>query len=161
MKSAPRPENRILVVDDDRDLADMLVDYLARLGYRAVAAYGGPEGLALFKQGKFALVVADLKMPQMDGYALLEAVKARDAQAVVVIITGYGTIDKAAAAIKKGAYDVIAKPLDFKALEITIKRALEKYTGDKKLHRLRKQSLILVLAIPLILLLGYITGHLF
>ena len=161
MKSAPRPGQRILVVDDDHDLADMLVDYLARLGYPAVAAYGGPEGLALFEQEKFALVVADLKMPQMDGYALLEAVKARDAQAVVVIITGYGTIDKAAAAIKKGAYDVIAKPLDFKALEITIKRALEKYTGDKKLHRLRKQLFILVLAIPLILLLGYITGHLF
>ena len=161
MKSAPRPENRILVVDDDRDLADMLVDYLARLGYRAVAAYGGPEGLALFKQGKFALVVADLKMPQMDGYALLEAVKARDAQAVVVIITGYGTIDKAAAAIKKGAYDVLAKPLDFKALEITIKRALEKYTDKKKVHRLRRQFLISVLAIPLIILLGFIIGHLF
>ena len=160
MKPAPRPGDRILVVDDDRDLANTLVEYLGRLGYHAAAAYGGREGLALLEQEEFALVVAGLKMSQMSGDALLEAVKARDAQ-TVVIFTGHGTIDKAAAAIKKGAYDVIAKPIDFKALEIVIKRALYKYGDNKKLHRLRKQLFILVLAIPLILLLGFVFGHLF
>jgi len=60
-------EAKILVVDDDKLLADNLVDYLSKLGYQASPAYGGREGLATFEQGDFQLVITDLKMPEMDG----------------------------------------------------------------------------------------------
>ncbi len=60
-------EPRILVVDDDKALADNLVDYLSKYSYQASPAYGGREGLATFEQGDFQLVITDLKMPEMDG----------------------------------------------------------------------------------------------
>jgi len=60
-------EARILVVDDDKQLADNLVEYLSKLGYQAAPAYGGHEALSRFEQGDFQLVITDLKMPEMDG----------------------------------------------------------------------------------------------
>jgi len=69
---------RILVVDDDKDLADSLVEYLTKLGYQASPAYGGREALDKFQQGDFQLIITDLRMPEMDGMELLEAVKALD-----------------------------------------------------------------------------------
>lgn len=58
---------RILVVDDDKVLADTLVEYLSKIGYEASPAYGGKEGYSMFYQGGFQLVITDLKMPEMDG----------------------------------------------------------------------------------------------
>ena len=60
-------EANILVVDDDKVLADNLVEYLSKLGYQTSPAYGGREGLAIFEQGDFQVVITDLKMPEMDG----------------------------------------------------------------------------------------------
>ena len=125
---------RILVVDDDQQLANMLVIFLVKLGYQATAAYGGREGLAQFEQGDFQLVILDLKMPDMDGLEVLEAIKAADSRAVVLIITGYGTIESSVTAVKKGAYDFIPKPLNLEALELVISRALEKHTLFKHLN---------------------------
>jgi len=113
-----REDARILVVDDDKELADGLVEHLSNLGYAAKAAYSGREGLNKFENGDFQLVITDLKMPDMDGMELLEAVKARDKQAVVIVITGYGTIESAVKAIRKGAYDFMAKPVKMKEFEL-------------------------------------------
>jgi CheY-like chemotaxis protein len=66
----------IFVVDDDKQLADTLVEYLSKLGYQAAPAYGGREALTMFEQEDFQLVITDLKMPEMDGMGLLDAVKA-------------------------------------------------------------------------------------
>ena len=60
-----KKDARILVVDDDRELADNLVEYLSKLGYQACPAYGGREALVTFEQGEFQLVISDLKMPEM------------------------------------------------------------------------------------------------
>jgi len=60
-------EAKILVVDDDRQLADDMVEYLTIYSYQAAAAYGGREALTMFEQGDFQLVITDLKMPEMDG----------------------------------------------------------------------------------------------
>jgi CheY-like chemotaxis protein len=62
-----KKEARILVVDDDKVLADNLVEYLSKLGYQASPAYGGREALTMFEQEDFQLVITDLKMPEMDG----------------------------------------------------------------------------------------------
>ncbi len=109
-------EANILVVDDDRQLADNLVEYLSKLGYQASPAYGGREGLKESQQGDFQLVITDLKMPEMDGMELLDAVKELDGGVMVMVITGYSTIESAVAAIKKGAYDYSPKPFQMEEL---------------------------------------------
>ena len=97
-----KKEARILVVDDDKVLADLLVEHLSKLGFQASPAYGGREALTRFEQGDFQLVITDLKMPEMDGMELLDAVKELDGRVMIMVITGYGTIESAVAAIKKG-----------------------------------------------------------
>jgi DNA-binding NtrC family response regulator len=147
---------RILVVDDDKELADGLVESLSDLGYSAAAAYGGREGLNRFESGAFQLVITDLKMPDMDGMVLLEAVKARDSRAVVMVITGYGTIESAVKAIKNGAYDFIPKPIKMEELEVIINRALERRDLSKQLGVFRGLTLALIISVPVWLILGIV-----
>ncbi len=147
---------RILVVDDDQELADALVESLSDLGYSAAAAYSGREGLNRFQSGAFQLVITDLKMPDMDGMALLEAVKARDSRAVVMVITGYGTIESAVKAIKNGAYDFIPKPVKVEELEVIINRALERRNLSKQLGVFKGLTLALIISVPVWLILGIV-----
>jgi len=147
---------RILVVDDEKQLADVLVEYLTNLGYQAVAAYGGHEALSKFEQGDFQLIITDLKMPDMDGMKLLEAAKSLDKRVVVVVITGHGTIESAVEAIKKGAYDFIPKPFNMEELEIIINRALERHALFRDLGVFRGMTLALVISVPLWLILGIV-----
>ena len=151
-----KQDARILVVDDDRELANGLVEHLSGLGYSAAAAYGGRQGLSRFENGAFQLVITDLKMPDMDGMDLLEAVKARDRQAVVMVITGYGTIESAVKAIKNGAYDYITKPIKMEELEVIIDRALERHAMSKQLGVFKGLTLALIISVPLWLILGIV-----
>ena len=151
-----KKEARILVVDDDKALADNLVEYLSKLGYQASPAYGGREGLATFEQGDFQLVITDLKMPEMDGMELLDAVTRMDSRAIVMVITGYGTIEKAVTAMKKGAYDFISKPFKMEELEVIVKRALERHTLLRKLGIFRGLTLALIISVPFWLILGIV-----
>jgi len=137
-----KKEARILVVDDDRQLADTLTEFLTKLGYQAATAYGGREGLDKFEQGDFQLVITDLMMPEMDGMELLSAVRRINNRTMVIMVTGYGTIVSAVGAIKKGAYDYISKPFKMEELGIIVKRALEKHTVFSLtdiFHRLKLQ----------------------
>ena len=151
-----KKEARILVVDDDKELADNLVEYLSKLGYQAAPAYGGREALTMFEQGDFQLVITDLKMPEMDGMELLEAVKALDRRVVAMVITGYGTIESAVEAIKKGAYDYIPKPFKMEELELIVNRALERHTLLRQLGVFRGLTLALIISVPFWLILGII-----
>ena len=147
---------RILVVDDDETFANNLVEYLTNLGYQPTAAYNGKEGLGEFEQDDFQIVITDLKMPEMDGMALLGEIKKRDKRVVVMVITGYGTIDYAVQAIKVGAFDFIPKPVKLKELEVIIKRALERHTLSRQLGIFRGLSLALTISVPFWLILGVI-----
>ena len=148
----------ILVIDDDRILADMLVQFLEKIGYEAVAAYGGQEGLDLFGRKKFRLVITDVQMPEVDGFTVLENVKRRDRDAVVIVMTGRGSIESAVAAIQKGAYDYITKPFRLPAIEAVIDRALERYFLFKKLGNFRRLFFFLVTGLPIFLLVGLCIG---
>ena len=147
---------RILVVDDDKEVADGLVESLSNLGYSAAATYTGWEGIERFKNGDFQLVITDLKMPDMDGMELLGAVKYWDRRAVVMVITGYGTIESAVKAIKNGAYDYITKPIKMEELEVIIERALDRYTLSKQLGVFKGLTLALIISVPLWLILGIV-----
>ena len=144
----------ILVVDDDKVVADTLVQWLSKKGYQATAAYGGREGINLFEQGDFKLVITDLVMPDMDGMEVLEAIKSIDKRATVLMVTGFGTIEKALMAMKKGAYDFISKPVDFKVLDVVINRALERHTLFRRLGVFRGLTLALIISVPMWLIIG-------
>jgi DNA-binding NtrC family response regulator len=149
---------KILVVDDDKELADTLAEYLAKLEYQATAAYGGAEALTAFREGEYHLVVTDLMMPDMDGIELLGKVKQLDKKAIVLVITGYGTIESAVSAIKKGAFDFIPKPFTMEELEVIIDRALEQHHLFSQLGIFRGLTLALIVSVPLWLILGILLG---
>ena len=153
-----KKEARILVVDDEKQVADVLVDYLSNLGYQTVAAYSGYDALSKFKDGDFQLIITDLKMPEMDGMGLLEVVKGWDKRAMVIVITGYGTIESAVEAIKKGAYDFIPKPFKMEELGVIIERALDRYALSKQLGLFRGLLFCLIASIPFWVIVGIVVA---
>ena len=151
-------ESRVLVVDDDRALADNLVAFLSRLGYQAEAAYGGEEALEAFRKEAYDLVITDLMMPGMDGMELLEAISIIDKKAVVLVVTGYGTIESAVEAIRKGAYDFVPKPFKLAELEVIVKRALEKRALRKRVGFFRGLTIALFVSLPVWMVLGIVVA---
>lgn len=156
-----KPDARILVIDDDRELADMLVDYLTRLGYETTAAYSGIEGLEIHETSDLALVLLDLNMPGMSGLDVLKRIKEKDKQITVVMITGFGTIETAVEAIRSGAYDFITKPFELKNLDVVVDRALERYALMKQRSVFRGVAISLLFSIPIWLILGIIIARWF
>jgi len=118
--------SKILVVDDERSIRNTLKDILENEKFEVILAEDGLEALDKMELGPFDVILCDIKMPQMDGIELLDKIKEREPDAVVVMISGHGTIDTAVEAIKKGAFDFISKPLDLNRLLITIRNATEK-----------------------------------
>jgi DNA-binding NtrC family response regulator len=149
-------ESRILIVDDDKEFAAGLAEHMREFGYSASVAYEGREGLDKFRAGDFHVVLTDLQMPSMDGMELLHEIKKLDNRSVVVVITGFGTIESAVQAIKNGAYDYITKPVKLEELDIVVDRALEKRGLVKQLDFFRGLTLAVLISIPLWLILGII-----
>jgi two-component system response regulator FlrC len=106
----------ILVVEDDEALRDALLITLEAAGYRATGADGGPAALALIERGAFHMVVSDLRMAPMDGLQLLAEIRARKPGLPVLLMTAFGDVDKAVAAMRGGACDFMLKPFEPKAL---------------------------------------------
>lgn len=115
---------RVLVVDDEARMRRVLEIMLQKMGHETRAASNGREALQLAQQESFDLVLTDLRMPEMDGVALLEALRAQSVEAPVILLTAYGTVESAVEAMKKGAYDYVLRPFDVEAVERIITRAL-------------------------------------
>jgi len=147
---------KILVVDDQQQVADTVVEIMSRAGYSATAAYGGMEAVKRFQEGDYQLVITDLKMPEVNGMDLLKTIKGIDAKVPVIVVTGYGTVKKAVEAIKIGAYDFIEKPVDRDKLELIVERALERYDLSKQLSVFKGLTLALLISIPFWLILGIV-----
>ncbi len=118
-------KEKILVIDDEPDMLSGCQKFLEAAGYVVVIAESGEAGLALFEIENPDLVIVDLKMPKIDGMAVLQSIMARDQEAVVIVFTGYGTIEGAVEAIKTGAFDFIQKLFDPEEFLIVIERALK------------------------------------
>lgn len=115
---------RVLVVDDEAHMRRVLEIMLQKMGHETRAASNGREALDLVQHESFDLVLTDLRMPEMDGVALLDALRAQAVEAPVILLTAYGTVESAVEAMKKGAYDYILRPFDVEAVERIITRAL-------------------------------------
>jgi DNA-binding NtrC family response regulator len=119
-------KRRILVVDDEKDMLALLRRIITeKTEYDAVLQNNPSKAVEMIEQEPFDLVITDLKMPKMDGIALLEEVKRIRPSAAVIIMTAYATIETAVEATRKGAFDYITKPFRKERILLTIRRALD------------------------------------
>ncbi len=116
---------KILIIDDEAPIRRVLRDILENEGYQSEDASTGIEALQLIKEHDFDAVFCDIKMPEMDGIEVLEAIR-KESDVPVIMLSGHGTIETAVEAIKKGAFDFIPKPPDLNRLLITLRNALDK-----------------------------------
>ena len=126
----------IVVVDDDHGVREVLHDLLTQEGYHVTVVADGPSAIQTVKDTVVQVVIADLRLPGMDGLCVLERVAQLDAKIVGIVMTGYGTIDSAVKAMKAGAFDFITKPFDADAVSIVVRKALE-------FQRLRQENVLL------------------
>lgn len=131
---------KILVIDDDTSLRRVIEYNLQEAGYEVALAASGEDGLRLFAEVTPALVITDMKMPGMDGMQLLKGVKKLSPDALVIMITAFGTVDVAVEAMKAGAYDYITKPFSRDALRLTVAKALQ-FRGMSDENRRLKDEL--------------------
>jgi DNA-binding NtrC family response regulator len=132
-------QNSILVVDDDRIILDSLCEFLKLEGYNTVGAESYKQATSLIQKQKFSLVINDVNLPDGDGLELLNLIRKNHPQTVVIIITGYGTIESAVEAIKMGAYDYLTKPIVDDELRLAIERALKQQSLISENENLKNQ----------------------
>ena len=146
----------ILVVDDDESIRDVLTESITSLGHVVGTAVDGLDGVAEFKTGNYDVVITDLKMPRMNGLELLKEIKRIRMDTIILVITGYPTIDSSVQAIKMGAYDYITKPFRIEELEIVINNALERKMLGSQLKLFKGMFWISIFSIPLWIIIGLI-----
>lgn len=120
--------SHILIVDDEKAIRKTLSEILSYEGYQIDDAENGEEGLKKIKEKNYDVVLCDIKMPKVDGLEFLEKARESHPDLPIIMISGHGTIETAVEAVKKGAFDYVAKPPDLNRLLITIRNAMDKQT---------------------------------
>jgi DNA-binding NtrC family response regulator len=130
----------ILVVDDEADFAKGLARLVQKAfpGHPALIRPSGAEALALLAERPCALLITDLRMPEMDGFALMQQALCLDPTLSVVVLTGFGSIETAVAALKNGAYDFLTKPIDQDGLYRVVAKGLQRSALLRENVRLRE-----------------------
>jgi len=115
----------VLVIDDDEGDCCLVEDILGEEGIKVVKAIGGEKGIHILAQKEYPLVITDLRMPDIDGMAIIDFIRKRQMDSLIVVITGYASIDSVIDALRAGAYDYIIKPFGTDLLRFTVKRAFD------------------------------------
>ena len=131
-------KGKILIVDDELVVRDSLNHMFQDEGYETEAASSGKEALEGLNAGDFDLALLDIRMPGMDGIALHAKLHEIDPDLMVIIMTGYASVDTAVQALKRGAYDYVVKPVDPDELLHLISKALEHRVARREVARLRE-----------------------
>ena len=124
-QTVPRPFN-VLVVDDEPDVRDLLVEYFEERGHRVAAAADGITAKADLERERFDLVVTDLQLPGVDGLGVLQAARAVNPSTIVIVVTGYASLDTAVQAVRLGAYDYLTKPFSLGQIDVIVRRVSER-----------------------------------
>ena len=131
--------HRVLVIDDEESIRDLLKDFLETKGLEVVTASNGETGLSLLKEDKFDLFLLDLMMPGISGLDVLREVTAEKIDITSIVITAHATVQTAVEAMKLGAFDYITKPFNLEELFIAIQRAMDVSKLQKENFRLKKE----------------------
>ncbi|MDI6854477.1 MAG: response regulator [Deltaproteobacteria bacterium] len=113
----------ILIAEDDLNLGEALAGFLRDKGHHVDLAINGREAQDLLLKGDYSLVITDLVLPEADGMAVLRAAKQKDKATLVVVMTGYASLDSAMQAIREGAYDYLRKPFKLQEIDIAVANA--------------------------------------
>jgi len=135
---ADKPIPRILVVDDEQVIRDILCEFLALEGYEVANAGDGDKAIEELRMHPYDIVITDLKMPKVSGIELLEKITSEGIDVITVIMTGFGTVETAIEAMKKGAYDYVLKPFKVEEVVRIIRRGLERQRLKAENIRLRE-----------------------
>ncbi|XXF79291.1 sigma-54 dependent transcriptional regulator [Myxococcaceae bacterium GXIMD 01537] len=131
---------RVLIIDDHDTLREGMAVTLSRAGHTVSAVRSGADGLAAYKKAPFELVVTDLKMEGMDGIEVTRSLKQADPNAVVMVVTAFGTIETAVRAMQEGAYDFVTKPFPPEVLRAKVDKGLELSQARRQVERLTART---------------------
>jgi two-component system response regulator HydG len=131
-------ERRILIIDDDRSMCEVLESELRRREFEVTSVTAPQDALGIFEREDFGLVITDVNMAGMSGVDLCRQLVSRREDMPVIVITAYANMETAIAAIRAGAYDFVTKPFDMDELALTIERALRHRALREEVKRLRK-----------------------
>jgi YesN/AraC family two-component response regulator len=130
-------------------MCDSIKVLLSNIGYEVDTAENGRTGIDRLKSNQYGLVITDLMMPELDGFAVMKYIKENCSNTLVIVITGYASVESAVRAIRSGAYDYILKPFDFEIIKISVERAWDKLKLEKELEKTRKLAQVAERAIAL------------
>ena len=125
------PDTRVLVVDDERSMRELLAIMLRQAGHDVTLAEGGEQAVDVLKNEAFDLVITDLRMRKVDGLGVLRAAKEHSPGAVVLVVTAFASTETAVEAMKLGAYDYVTKPFKLEEIKLTIANALERKRRER------------------------------
>jgi DNA-binding NtrC family response regulator len=136
----------VLVIDDDEGDCCLVEDILSEEGIEVVKAVGGEQGVRILAEQDFPVVITDLRMPDIDGFGIIDYLHKRRKESLIIVITGYASLDSVIIALRLGAYDYIIKPFGPDLLKHTVKRAFDFIQLHNDRNRLRQIDLITELA---------------
>ena len=137
-------KNSILIVDDEVSVRDSLCNWFLEDGFEVACAEDASKALNMLDTTTYDIILADIKMPGMDGLEMLRRIKKIKPEAIVIVITAFATVDTAVQALKDGAFDYVTKPFDPDDLSHLIRNALKQINLTEENERLRKQVVDLV-----------------
>lgn len=134
-------KKRILLVDDEKNILKVMSASLKKEGYDVETARSGEEAIGKIGNNRYNLVITDYKLPRINGLDLIQELKSKDPELPIIILTAYGTIEKAVEAMKKGAYNYLTKPINLEELNIVVSDAIERYALIEENKALRQRLL--------------------
>jgi len=130
---------KVLVIDDEKAIRRSIKEILEFEKHEVDEAEDGIQGLAMAQKNNYDVILSDIKMPKMDGLELQNKLNELNIPSSLIIMSGHGTIDTAVDAVKKGAFDFLAKPIDLNRLLVTVRNALDKTTLVTETKQLKKK----------------------
>jgi len=131
---------KVLIIDDDARMRELLVDCLAPLGCDVTPASSGQQALELIETAQFNVALLDLMLPDIDGMKVFRHIREQRPEVEVIVLTGYASLESAIEALRIGAYDYVTKPFDARTIQSTVRRAVEKHRFSLRLTALNRAT---------------------
>jgi len=132
-------KQKLLVVDDELFVRELLDEYFSKLDFEVVVANSGPAALKLVAENSFKVALVDLKMTDMDGIEVIRNLQKLDENLIIILMTGYPTVESSIEAMRSGAYDYAIKPFRLNDLKEMISRALKEYQVRSEISELKSR----------------------